>query len=162
MVKHESDALKMVASDESSGSEDGNQVILMENSDRILQTSRISDSSISSLQLQRILDEATPLSHLAIASKNVSFDLPLRGNDSVGSIKSDTEKNHEELILKVAKVMDKLKQAEMDLSAEKAIRKKKEKNLMKLAKELKKRNLQKEGDAERLQKVGRRAISEIP
>jgi len=68
------------------------------------------------------------------ASKTVSFS----GIESIES-KDDDEKDHEELVGKIGKIQAKLTQAEIDKSAEKAMRKKKDKSLVKLAKELNKR-----------------------
>jgi len=68
--------------------------------------------------------------------KNVSFS----GVESVeGSLKEDDDKTHEELIQKIGKVKAKLTQLGIDKSAERAMRKKKDKSLVKLAKELNKR-----------------------
>jgi hypothetical protein len=67
--------------------------------------------------------------------KNVSFS----GVESVGSAKEDEDKSHDELVHKIGKVQAKLTQLEIDKSAERAMRKKKDKSLVKLAKELNKR-----------------------
>eukprot|EP00543_Licmophora_paradoxa_P017178 CAMPEP_0202460236 /NCGR_PEP_ID=MMETSP1360-20130828/42594_1 /ASSEMBLY_ACC=CAM_ASM_000848 /TAXON_ID=515479 /ORGANISM="Licmophora paradoxa, Strain CCMP2313" /LENGTH=63 /DNA_ID=CAMNT_0049081797 /DNA_START=1 /DNA_END=189 /DNA_ORIENTATION=- len=62
--------------------------------------------------------------------------------ESIGSTGSsiDDMKDQQELLEKVGKLKGKLKQAEIDLSAQKTLRKKKEKSMVKLAKELTKRS----------------------
>jgi hypothetical protein len=65
----------------------------------------------------------------------------------------DQERNREELLSKIARLSDMLKDTEKVVEAEKEKRKKKEKNLLKLAKELKKRNQKHEADIERLEEV---------
>lgn len=67
--------------------------------------------------------------------------------------KRDHGKSRSELLTKIARLTDVLKDAEMAVDVEKEKRKKKEKNLLKLAKELKKRNQKREGDIERMEEV---------
>lgn len=68
-------------------------------------------------------------------SRKVSF----RDVGSVASSHEDEEKTHDELVKKIGELQAKLTQAEIDKSAEKAMRRKKDKSLVKLAKELNKR-----------------------
>jgi hypothetical protein len=78
--------------------------------------------------------------------KGVSFNIAPGSTDS--SV-ADIDKSKEELYAKLDKVEMKLKQAEIDLTAEKTLKKKKERNLIKLAKELNKRASEQESrDAE--------------
>jgi hypothetical protein len=65
----------------------------------------------------------------------------------------DKDRNRKELLAKIARLTDMLKDAEKAVEVEKEKRKKKEKNLFKLAKELKKRNLKRESDLERIEEV---------
>jgi hypothetical protein len=65
----------------------------------------------------------------------------------------DREKTFDQLLLKTQILDDKLRKAELDVSAEKIQKKKKDKNIMKLAKQLKRRNELMEEDTERLEKV---------
>ena len=67
----------------------------------------------------------------------------------------DKARNRQELLSKIARLTDQLKDTEKQLSVEKEKRKKKEKNLVKLAKELKKRNQKRENDLERIEEVRR-------
>lgn len=68
-------------------------------------------------------------------SRKVSF----RDVGSLGSSHDDEEKTHEELVNKIGGLQAKLTQASIDISAERAMRRKKDKSLVKLAKELNKR-----------------------
>lgn len=68
-------------------------------------------------------------------SKKVSF----RDVGSVASSHEDEDKTHEELVNKIGSLQAKLTQVSIDMSAEKAMRRKKDKSLVKLAKELNKR-----------------------
>ena len=74
-------------------------------------------------------------SRLAMGRKGVSFS----GIDSLNSSTADEDKEHSALVEKVARLENQLEQAKQDFSAQRAIRKKKEKNVVKLAKELTKR-----------------------
>jgi hypothetical protein len=65
----------------------------------------------------------------------------------------DKERSRGELLAKIARLTDMLKDAEKAVDVEKEKRKKKEKNLLKLAKELKKRNQKRESDLERMEEV---------
>jgi hypothetical protein len=65
----------------------------------------------------------------------------------------DSGKTHAELLDKTRRLLDALKKAEIDVSGEKVVRKKKEKSLMKIAREMKKRNEQRALDLERLGEV---------
>jgi hypothetical protein len=66
----------------------------------------------------------------------------------------DQERNRKELLSKIARLTDMLKDAEKAVDVEKEKRRKKEKNLLKLAKELKRRNQKRETDMERIEEVG--------
>ena len=68
-------------------------------------------------------------------SKKVSF----RDVGSVASSHDDEEKTHEELVNKIGNLQAQLTNISIDMSAEKAMRRKKDKSLVKLAKELNKR-----------------------
>lgn len=65
----------------------------------------------------------------------------------------DKDRTRKELLAKIARLTDMLKDAEKAIEVEKEKRKKKEKNLLKLAKELKKRNQKRESDLERMEEV---------
>jgi hypothetical protein len=84
--------------------------------------------------------------------RNVSFQ-DIMGKSDLLDDKQDISKTHAELLNKIQRLLESLKKAEIDISGEKAIRKKKEKSLMKLAKELKKRNQQRDQDVERVGEV---------
>jgi hypothetical protein len=71
----------------------------------------------------------------AVEQKSVTWT----GIDSPASSRADSTKTRDELIAKIEKLKSKLRQAQIDHSAEKTIRRKKERNLVKLAKELNKR-----------------------
>ena len=75
-------------------------------------------------------------------SKKVSFQQDV---GSVASSQADEEKTHDELVNKIGKLQAKLTHAGIDNSAEKAMRRKKEKSLVKLAKELNKRSTDQQG-----------------
>lgn len=83
----------------------------------------------------------------SIRPKTVKFD------DELNDPKSDTSKSKQELLEKVSKLSDMLRDMEAQVSLERDKRRKKEKYLFKLAKELKKRNAQQEVDKERLEEV---------
>lgn len=84
--------------------------------------------------------------------RSVSFHGVVEASDLLDDAQ-DSGKTHAELLKKTQRLVEALKQAEIDVSGEKAIRKKKEKSLMKLAKELKKRNEQRVQDVVRLGEV---------
>ena len=65
----------------------------------------------------------------------------------------DKERSRQELLSKIARLTETLNDTQKQIQTEKDKRKKKEKSLLKLAKELKKRNLQKEKDEDRMGKV---------
>ncbi len=65
----------------------------------------------------------------------------------------DQERSRQELLSKIARLTDILNEAQQQVKAEKDKRKKKEKSLLKLAKELKKRNLVREKEEDRLEEV---------
>ncbi len=65
----------------------------------------------------------------------------------------DQERSRQELLSKIARLTDILNEAQQQVQAEKDKRKKKEKSLLKLAKELKKRNLVREKEEDRLEEV---------
>jgi hypothetical protein len=71
-------------------------------------------------------------------SRNVSFS----GVDSVESDKADEIKTRGELLSKIERLQDNLKQAQLDCSAEKARRKKSSRSTIKLAKEINKRTIE--------------------
>mmetsp|Transcript_7902 Transcript_7902/g.11447 ORF Transcript_7902/g.11447 Transcript_7902/m.11447 type:complete len:477 (-) Transcript_7902:16-1446(-) len=74
-----------------------------------------------------------------VLGKETMRKVSFTGVSSLGSSDSG-EKTHDQLIEKIGKIKSDFQQAKCDLSAEKAIRRKKEKNLVKLAKELTKRS----------------------
>lgn len=82
--------------------------------------------------------------------KGVSFNI---APGSADSSVADIDKSRDELYTKLDKTEMKLKQAEIDLSAEKTTRKKKERNLIKLAKELNKRASEQESREAEISKV---------
>jgi len=65
----------------------------------------------------------------------------------------DQERSRQELLSKIARLTDILNEAQHQVQAEKDKRKKKEKSLLKLAKELKKRNLVREKEEDRLEEL---------
>lgn len=65
----------------------------------------------------------------------------------------DAERSRNELLTKIARLTDMLKEAEEQIAIEKDKRKKKEKNLLKLAKELKKRNIEREREKDKMEEV---------
>jgi septal ring factor EnvC (AmiA/AmiB activator) len=67
----------------------------------------------------------------------------------------DKERSRQELLSKIARLTATLTDAQKQIQTEKDKRKKKEKSLLKLAKELKKRNVVKEKDEDRLEEVCR-------
>jgi hypothetical protein len=83
-------------------------------------------------------------------SKVVKFEMD---EEELEDAKLDADRSRQELLAKIARLTDLLKDAENQITMERDKRKKKEKNLMKLAKELKKRNQQKENDMDRLEEV---------
>ena len=68
----------------------------------------------------------------------------------------DQERSRQELLSKIARLTGTLNDAQMQVQAERDKRKKKEKALLKLAKELKKRNLAREKEEDRLEEVSKR------
>jgi hypothetical protein len=84
-------------------------------------------------------DKDTPLASPIESLDGVSSKKQVTFTDLETSSHPDEEKTHDELIDKVGKLQARLNQAEIDKSAEKAMRRKKEKSLVKLAKELNKR-----------------------
>jgi hypothetical protein len=92
--------------------------------------------------------------------RSVSFKGLMEASDLLDD-KQDSGKTHTELLNKIQRLTKELKQAEIDVSGEKAIRKKKEKTLMKLAKELKKRNEQRDEDVERLGEVSGMSVCDL-
>lgn len=82
--------------------------------------------------------------------KEVSFSI---SPGSADSSVADIDKTRDELYTKLDKVEMKLKQAEIDLTAEKTMRKKKERNLIKLAKELNKRTTEQEKREEEISQL---------
>jgi septal ring factor EnvC (AmiA/AmiB activator) len=67
----------------------------------------------------------------------------------------DQERSRQELLSKIARLTESFSEAQQQIKDEKDKRKKKEKSLLKLAKELKKRNLAREKDEDRLEEVCR-------
>jgi NADH dehydrogenase/NADH:ubiquinone oxidoreductase subunit G len=87
---------------------------------------------------------------------NASFSKVVKFADDEEELEDaarDPDRTRQELLHKIARLTIMLKEAEELNMTEKDKRKKKEKNLMKLAKELKKRNAQKEYDNERMEEV---------
>ena len=75
------------------------------------------------------------------------------GVDSPASSKGDDFKSNGELLAKIGKLELKLKQAELDLSAEKARRKKSSRSTIKLAKEINKRTIEATSQQKAIEKV---------
>lgn len=65
----------------------------------------------------------------------------------------DKDRSRQELLSKIARLTDHLKDVQSQVKVEKDKRKKKERSLLKLAKELRKRNTQKESDTDRMEEV---------
>lgn len=86
----------------------------------------------------------------SVMSKTVKF----ADEDDVDDPKSDASKSRQELLTKISRVTELLRQAEELAVIEKDKRRKKEKNLLKLARELKKRNAQEISDKARIEEVG--------
>ena len=86
---------------------------------------------------------------ISSARRNVSFS----GVDSVESDKADEIKTRGELLSKIERLQDKLKQAQLDCSAEKARRKKSSRSTIKLAKEINKRMVEATATQKSLAKV---------
>jgi hypothetical protein len=84
--------------------------------------------------------------------RSVSFRCIMEESDLLDDTQ-DSAKTHAELLSKTQRLMEAVKRAEVDVSGEEAIREKMEMSLMKLAKELKKRNEQRAQDVERLGEV---------
>jgi hypothetical protein len=85
----------------------------------------------------------------SIRSKTVTFD------DEFVDLKSDTTKTKQELVSEISRLTQILRDSEAHVSLERDKRRKKEKYIFKLAKELKKRNAQHVADKERLEEVGK-------
>jgi hypothetical protein len=83
-------------------------------------------------------------------SKVVKFEMD---EDEKEDARLDVERSRQELLSRIQRLTEMLKNAEEMVQAERDKRKKKDKNLMKLAKELKKRNSQKETDMDRMEEV---------
>jgi hypothetical protein len=94
----------------------------------------------------------SPKNGRSAPGRSVSFRGVAEESDLLDD-RQDSAKTHAELLSKTQRLMEAVKKAEVDVSGEKAIRKKKEKSLMKLARELKKRNEQRAQDVERLGEV---------
>lgn len=94
----------------------------------------------------------------SMGKKGVSFS----GIDSLTSSVPDDDKEHSQLVEKCAKLEDSLRQAKLDLSAEKVVRKKKEKNVVKLAKELNKRASDQTDKEKEISRVSRLCGTWIP
>jgi hypothetical protein len=90
-------------------------------------------------------------------SRKVSF----RDVGSVASSHEDEEKSHDELVKKIGELQAKLTQAEIDKSAEKAMRRKKDKSLVKLAKELNKRAADQQAKEKQVNLVGGSSMLEL-
>ena len=82
-------------------------------------------------------------------AKGVSFS----GVDSSNSSVADDVKTRSDLLAKIERLEVKLKQAELDLSAEKARRKKSSRSTLKLAKEINKRTIEASAQQKALEKV---------
>ena len=109
-----------------------------------------------------------------VDDSNTALESILRRTSSVKTVKfamdeaeiedakKDAARNRQELLARIARLTEMLKAAEDQISLERDKRKKKEKNLMKLAKELKKRNAEREREMERMEEVCFIAISAQP
>ena len=111
-------------------------------------------------------------------SSSASFDVNLIEQENIGSYEDDVEddeknrvvkfadveaekhdaqrdqeRSRQELLSKIARLTDTLKEAQEQIQFERDKRKKKEKSLLKLAKELKKRNLVKDQEEDRCAEV---------
>lgn len=84
--------------------------------------------------------------------KTVKFAM----DDAIFDPQLDKSKSTQELLSKVSRLTEMVQEAEEIATLERDKRKKKEKSLLKLAKELKKRNTQKEMDNEKMEEVRRR------
>jgi NADH dehydrogenase/NADH:ubiquinone oxidoreductase subunit G len=93
---------------------------------------------------------------VGILGGNASFSKVVKfavDEEELEDAAKDTDRTRQELLHKISRLTVLLKEAEEQNMIERDKRKKKEKNLMKLAKELKKRNAQKEYDMERMEEV---------
>jgi hypothetical protein len=103
-----------------------------------------STSSSPSKALEGILRKSA-------STKTVQFALD---NDGMGDPEIDSSKSKQELLSKITRLTDMLREAESQVALEQNKRKKKERNLLKLAKELKKRIAQEESEKEKIEEVG--------
>ena len=83
----------------------------------------------------------------SIRSKSVTF------NDEFLDLTSDTNKTKQELVAEISRLTHLLRESEGQVSLQREKRRKKDKYICKLAKELKKRNAQQEADQQRLEEV---------
>lgn len=83
-------------------------------------------------------------------TKSVKFAIE---GDELRQPEVDESKTKQELLSKISRLTELLQEAESVVSLEQSKRKKKERNLVRLAKELKKRNVQQELEKERIEEV---------
>ncbi len=83
----------------------------------------------------------------SVRTKTVKFE------DEFNDLQSDTSRSRQELLDQISRMTDMLRDAEAQVSLEREKRRKKDKYLLKLAKELKKRNAQQEVDKVRMEEV---------
>ena len=102
-------------------------------------------ASSSDKNLESILKRSSSI-------KTVTFAM----DDTILDPQGDEAKSKQELLSKISTLTDMLRDAEAQFILEREKRKKKEKNLLKLAKELKKRNLQQEIEKEMIEAVRRK------
>jgi len=109
------------------------------------------DSSMgeSSNELEGILRRTSSV-------KSVKFAMD---QAEIEDAKKDGQRSRHELLNKISRLTDMLKESEDHIAAERDKRKKKEKNLMKLAKELKKRNAERERELEKMEEVSLKACN---
>jgi len=118
------------------------------NSDReveeILRKAQISINSSYDVLEDKDASSSPPA---AAATKGVTFQgLPESAQSSVAT-------DDELMLIKTQQLLEKMKETEIQLSGEKALRKKKDKNIMKLAKQLKRRNADYEEASERVNEL---------
>jgi len=102
------------------------------------------DASVEGKALEGILRRNS-----SVVSKTVKF----ADEEDVIGTPVDKSKSKQELLAKISRLTELLREAEELASIERDKRKKNEKNLLKLAKEMKKRNAQQEADKHRIEEV---------
>lgn len=86
-------------------------------------------------------------------TKSERATVSFSGVDSSESSRADDSKSNEELLAKIGRLEVKLKQAQLDYSAEKARRKKSSRSTIKLAKEINKRTVEAAAQQKAIEKV---------